>query len=159
MDDDLVVATSSTSNDNDYGFVVTVRPGGNAVSLRLKDICEPDGNSTELTSLRREALYEAVNKKLNDPHVTPDSHCLSDLSRHITDDDKLQKVLAFEGQYIRLFRWFLNPTLQELASPHHHEQNLPPTEAYEDDSAESEWEGGPETMAFDQYSAVFQQSL
>ncbi|MCJ1349374.1 hypothetical protein MMC31_007614 [Peltigera leucophlebia] len=159
MDDDLVVATSSTSNDNDYGFVVTVRPGGTAVSLRLKDICEPDGNSTELTSLRREALYEAVNKKLNEPHVTPDSHCLSDLSRHITDDDKLQKVLAFEGQYIRLFRWFLNPTLQELASPHHHEQNLPPTEAYEDDSAESEWEGGPETMAFDQYSAVFQQSL
>ena len=98
-------AASPTSND--YGFVVTIRPHETTVSLILRDICEPDGSRTKLTSLK--ALYTAVNKKLTNLDVTPTSYSLSDLSRHITDDDQLQQVFAFERQYTRLFRLFLDP--------------------------------------------------
>ena len=125
MDDDLVVATTSPSIPNiHYVFVVTIIPSGKVLSLRLRDICEPDGNSIELTSLSLKALYAAVNKKLTDLHVTSISHSLSDPSRHITNDDQLQKVLAFEGEYTKLFRLYLNPTPQAFVNHNPHEQNL-----------------------------------
>lgn len=106
MDEDLVVAnsnslphaTSSTSiGDYEYGFVMTIRPTIKTVSLTLRDICEPDGNSTESASLSRKALYPAVNKKVNDLDVTPISHSLSDWARDIVDDDQLQELFELES--------------------------------------------------------------
>lgn len=125
MDDDLVVATSSSSTDSNYGFIVTVRFTKYVVVLTMQDICELNGHSIELASLSCQALFAAVNKTLNDLHITPDSHRPSDASRFITNDDQLQKVLAFERRYGRLFRWFLNSTPQALISHHHHKHNLP----------------------------------
>lgn len=125
MDDDLVVATTPPSIcDNDYGFMIMVKPTKNTVALSLQDICEPEENSTELTSLSRRAIYAAVNKKINGLDVTPASHSLSDSSKYIMDDDQLQKVLAFEKQYVRIFRWILNPTPQAFVNEYHHEQNV-----------------------------------
>ena len=133
MNDDLVGAdgnsflhaTSSICiKDKDYAFVVTIRPEGNVVELIPQDMRDPDGNSMALTSLSCNAVYEAVNKKLKNSHVTPISHSLSDASRHITDDKKLKDTLAFERQFGRLFRLYLNPTPQALAN-HRPRSNVP----------------------------------
>lgn len=78
--------------------MVTVRPDREIVFLRLQEICELSGKSTELASLSLYALYEGINKKLNGWHVTPDSHILWDSSRYVTDDAKLQEVLGFEKE-------------------------------------------------------------
>lgn len=94
---------ATSISDNDYAFVVMVIPARFAVELCLQDMCGPDENSTELTSLSLKVLYTAVNKKPNNLHVTPISHSLSDLSRHITDDNQLKETLAFERQYSKLF--------------------------------------------------------
>lgn len=100
-DDDLAVEMSFTStSDNDYGFLVTIRPTENTVKLSPQDICEPNG---KLIPFSRKALYAAVNKKLKDLHVTVDSHILSDTSRIITDNCQLQKALEFDREYSRLF--------------------------------------------------------
>ena len=121
MDDDRVIARSSTSTDSKYAFVITVSPDEEIVFLRLQEICELSGKSTELASLSLYALYEGINKKLNGRHVTPDSHILWDSSRYVRDDAKLQEVLGFEKDYVRLFRWVLYPKPQAL-----HEHNFPP---------------------------------
>ena len=54
-------------------------------------------------------LYRAINKKLDGLQATPTTHSLSDPSRSFTDDQELQKVLAFDSQYENLFRLFLDP--------------------------------------------------
>lgn len=82
--------------------MVTVRPAGFAVELSLQGMCELDGNSTELTSVSRKALYAAVNERLNNLHVTFFSHSLSDLSSHITDDNQLKEVFAIRWQTLPL---------------------------------------------------------
>lgn len=102
-------ATIPTHGDSSYGFVVAVRPTGQAVSLRLQDICELDGSSIGLHSINRTALYAAINKNLNGLRVSPSSHTLSDWSRLIKDDDELREVVAFEREFGNLFRWFLDP--------------------------------------------------
>ena len=107
--DYLDAASSKDISENVYGFVVTIRPSGRAVSLSLQEICDPDGSNAELTSLSCTALYAAVNKKLNDLHITPTSHSLSDSSRNIMDDDQLKNVLAYERRYEKLFRFYLDP--------------------------------------------------
>ena len=110
---------------NDYGFVLTIRPSGRTVSLHLRDIREPDGSSTRLTTLTCTALYAAVNKEVNGLHVTPTSHSLSDSSRGQTlDDDQLQGVLKYEGQHEKLFRFFLDPN-PDASVNHHAVSDLP----------------------------------
>ena len=54
-------------------------------------------------------LYKALNKKLDGLQATLTTHSLWDLSTSFTDDQKLQKVLAFNSQYENLFRLFLDP--------------------------------------------------
>lgn len=115
-DSSLGAVSSNDISDNNYSFVVTLRPSGKTISLELRDIYEPDGSSAGLTTLSCTTLYAAANRKLNDLHVTPASHSLSDRSRYILSDDQLQKVLAFEGQYQKLFRFFLDPNQYAASS-------------------------------------------
>ena len=95
--------------NSSYGFVVTVRPTGKSVSLSLREICQLDRRSIGLHSINRTALCAAVNQNLNGLRVSPSSHSLSDSSRIFEDDDELREVVAFESQFVKLFRWFLDP--------------------------------------------------
>lgn len=116
MDEGIVVPVSNDSPNApsseviSYAFVVSVSEmhSGRVVSLRLQDICEPDGSDPKLTSITCAAIYAAVNKQLDDIHVTPTSHSLSSSSRYISNDDQLQSLLGFEGEYDQLFRLYLD---------------------------------------------------
>lgn len=90
MNDNLVVATTSPSIcDNNYGFVIIVKPTKNIVALSLQNICELKRNSTKLTLFSCKTLYAAVDKKINGLDITPAFHNLSNLSRFIIDDNQL----------------------------------------------------------------------
>lgn len=114
MDEGIVVRVSNDSPNApsseviSYAFVVSEMRSGRTVSLRLQDICEPDGSDPKLTSITCAAIYAAVNKQLDDVHVTPTSYSLSSSSRYISNDDQLQSLLGFEGEYDQLFRLYLD---------------------------------------------------
>ena len=105
----LDAASFTDINYNDCAFVLSIMPFAKTIFIHLRDICELDGGSGKLTTLICKALYETVNKKLDELHITPNSHSLSDLLRFIMDDDQLQKILEFDQPYQKLFRFHFNP--------------------------------------------------
>lgn len=79
----------------------------------------------KLTSRSCRVIYTAVNKKIDSLDIMVTSHSLLDLSRYITDNDQLQKVIIFQKQYVRTFYLILNPTLQTFINNDHHKKNIP----------------------------------
>lgn len=75
----------------------------------LREICQLDRGSIGLHLINRTALCAAVNQNFNGLRVSSSPHSLSDSSRLFKDDDELREVVAFESQFVRLFRWFLDP--------------------------------------------------
>ena len=68
--------------------------------------------------INRTALCATVNQNLNGLRVSPSSHRLSGLSRIFEEDNELRKVVVFESQFEKLFRWFLDLILGASVNDH-----------------------------------------